>query len=92
MSPTPDKTELSELIQSCDGEVICREPSRAFNTKQTHPFHSPMPLKSSIFLLYDPNCTDEKDLEKWSKVKDLSVIPVAWILDCLSYFELNASQ
>lgn len=61
---------------------------------QQWPFHGALSgsLKEvNTFVLYDPCCVEEdsKLLSKWKGHHNTVTVPIAWILDCLTHFELK---
>lgn len=102
-SATPSRDEVVGLITAAGGRVLSREPRLANSreeeelkgtlTKQC-PFHGALSgnLKEvNTFVLYDPCCVEEnsKILSKWRDHWTTATVPIAWILDCLTHFELK---
>lgn len=101
-SATPSRDEVVGLITAAGGRILSREPridpreeeeEKGSLTKQC-PFHSALSdgLKEvTTFVLYDPCCIEEnsKLLSKWRGHRSTVTVPIAWILDCLTHFELT---
>ena len=92
MSTTPSKAELIELIRILDGHVLTREPREDIHTLKKCPFHAePTSMFTSVhtFILFDPGSVDEKGLSKWKTFKSVAMVPIAWLLDCITHYQLR---
>ena len=101
-STSPSRDELVGLITAAGGRILSREPRvepkeegevKGGPPRQC-PFHGALSsdLKGiNTFVLYDPCSLEEssKLISKWRHHRTTVTVPIAWILDCLTYFELK---
>ena len=75
------------IVQLSGGKVLNREPlsSEELEGGSVHPFHAKPNVPFYKFIVYDP-CT--LNIPPKSIGKDVAVVPVSWLLDCLSNFEI----
>ncbi|XP_076807031.1 BRCA1-associated RING domain protein 1-like [Clavelina lepadiformis] len=90
-SPSPTKTELSELIKVSGGSVLSREPkphSDCVQACQKVPYHAKPDTDQYFFtyyIIYDSSQQQQPRLVRQGKV---CAVTVNWLLDCISQFEL----
>lgn len=70
------------LVRLSGGKILSRQPKSSDAHVSTHPFHAKQCAVQNIFVVYDPHT------ERVPPSSKVAAVPVSWLLDCLSYFEL----
>ena len=88
--PRASKEDLLLIVQLSGGNVLHREP--LFSDQElegsAYPFHAKPNVPFSKFIVYDP-C--RRKLPPKSTAKNIAVVPVSWLLDCLKYLTYQTS-
>eukprot|EP00118_Oscarella_pearsei_P010645 m.66451 g.66451 ORF g.66451 m.66451 type:complete len:599 (+) comp35388_c1_seq3:1179-2975(+) len=90
LQPMPSREQLSTLIGLAGGHLLAREP-RAVGDSVCDilvPYHNPEGGHSWVFVVYDSKCERRGPLVE--KVGHCcSVVPITWLLDCITKFKLD---
>lgn len=92
LPPNPSKEDVNVLLKLSGGKILSREPFVNGGKSQVVycPYHADRQFTYNQFIVFDPNADNTIIMKKWTSacIDNMTLVPVTWILDCLSHFSL----
>ena len=86
--PTPEKSELIQLVKSGGGTILNREPkiNNIDESDLTVPYHAgeESPLRNCCFFIVHDNTDRREPVRK----ETLCTVPASWLMSCMATFSL----